>query len=110
MEQDKRFVHGREESGTPLNPRKVFDDILWILKSGAAALRQNSIYHKFRGVRMVYSDICPPTLTARFCLSRIRLFVRFIRVLVRGKNTKIHVLLNERMQVKNVENNPRRYV
>ena len=75
----------------PLNPRTVFNALMWILKSGgrwrdlpARYGNWNSIYHKFR----------------KWCsLGCSALKEQAIGSSRGGKNTKIHVLLNERMQL-----------
>jgi len=74
-----------------LNPRRVFNALMWILKSGARWRdlparygNRNSIYHKFR----------------LWC--RLGLKEQAIGSSRGGKNTKVHVLINERMQLLNV--------
>lgn len=105
----------------PLNPRKAFDGILWILRSGARWRdlptrygNWNSIYHKFRhwiersfqptfahvyGRRLFELDstICKVHQSAASSLKD-----QAIGASRGGKNTKIHVLINERMQLLNV--------
>ena len=74
------------------------------------------ITNSVNGVKVIYSDCCcklsTPTLTAQPCLSWIRLVVhqsacsglknQAIGTSRGGKNTKVHVLINERMQLINV--------
>ena len=109
-----------------LNPRRVLNAILWILKSGARWRdlparygNWNSIYHKFRKwcsqglfeclLKIVNADannsalleidstFCKVHQSA--CSSRKNEAIGSSRG---GKNTNIHVLLNEKMQVINV--------
>ena len=109
-----------------LNPRRVLNAILWILKSGARWRdlpsrygNWNSIYHKFRKwcsqglfeclLKIVNADannsalleidstFCKVHQSA--CSSRENEAIGSSRG---GKNTKIHVLINEKMQVINV--------
>ena len=110
----------------PLNPRTVFNGILWILKSGgrwrdlpARYGNWNSIYHKFRQwcslglfdrllkvlnaaakeatLLEIDSTFCKVHQSA--CSGRKNQAIGSSRG---GKNTKIHVLINERMQLLNV--------
>ena len=109
-----------------LNPRKVLNAILWILVSGARWRdlltrygNWNSIYHKFRlwcsqglfecllkivntdandsALLEIDSTFCKVHQSA--CSSRKNEAIGSSRG---GKNTKIHVLINEKMQVVNV--------
>lgn len=110
----------------PLNTRKVFNGILWILKSGSRWRdlpscygNWNSIYHKFRLwcesglfellLHLVNADAQATTLLeidSTFCKVHQSacsgLKNQAIGVSRGGKNTKIHVIINERMQVLNV--------
>ena len=110
----------------PLNPRKVFNGILWILKSGARWRdlpscygNWNSIYHKFRLwcetglfqllLHLVNIDAGNSTLLeidSTFCKVHqsacSALKDQAIGVSCGGKNTKIHVIISERMQLLNV--------
>ena len=110
----------------PLNPRTVFNGILWTLKSGgrwrdlpARYGNWNSIYHKFRQwcslglfdrllkvlnaaakeatLLEIDSTFCKVHQSA--CSGRKNQAIGSSRG---GKNTKIHVLINERMQLLNV--------
>ena len=110
----------------PLNPRTVFNGILWILKSGwrwrdlpARYGNWNSIYHKFRQwcsiglfdrllkvlnaaaneatLLEIDSTFCKVHQSACSCRKN-----QAIGSSRGGKNTKIHVLINERMQLLNV--------
>ena len=110
----------------PLNPRTVFNGILWILKSGgrwrdlpARYGNWNSIYHKFRQwcsldlfdrlLKVLNADAKDATLLEidstfckvhqSACSGRKNQAIGSSRG---GKNTKIHVLINERMQLLNV--------
>ena len=106
-----------------LNPRIVFNAILWILKSGARWRdlparygNWNSIYHKFRRwcsqglferlLKLINSETDNTTLLeidSTFCKVHQNacsaLKEQAIGVSRGGKNTKIHVLINERMQL-----------
>ena len=110
----------------PLNPRMVLNAILWILKSGgrwrdlpARYGNWNSIYHKFRQwcslglferlMKIINADAYNSTLLeidSTFCKVHQSacsgLKNQAIGSSRGGKNTKIHVLINERMQVLNV--------
>ena len=110
----------------PLNPRIVFNAILWILKSGARWRdlparygNWNSIYHKFRLwcslglferlMKIINADAQKTTLLemdSTFCKVHQSacsgLKNQAIGSSRGGKNTKVHVLINERMQVLNV--------
>ena len=107
----------------PLNPRMVFNGILWILKSGARWRdlpdrygNWNSIYHKFRLwcklglfdrlLKFINGDAKKTTLLeldSTFCKVHqsacSALKDQAIGSSRGGKNTKIHVLINERMQL-----------
>ena len=109
-----------------LNPRKVFNGILWILRTGARWRdlpahygNWNSIYHKFRQwcesglfkllLQLTNSDTNKTTLfeiDSTFCKVHQSacsgLKNQAIGSSRGGKNTKIHVLINERMQLMNV--------
>ena len=110
----------------PLNPRKVLNAIMWILASGARWRdlparygNWNSIYHKFRHwcsqglferlLQLINADADNSTLLeidSTFCKVHqsacSALKDQAIGASRGGKNTKIHVLINERMQVLNV--------
>ena len=88
-----------------LNSRTVFNAILWILKSGARWRdlpahygNWNSIYHKFRQCcecglfarSKVHQSACSALNNQAICSS------------YGGKNTKIHVLINEKMHLWNI--------
>ena len=111
---------------SPLNPRTVFNGIMWILASGARWRdlpayygNWNSIYHKFRQwcrlglferlMKVINSESANTTLLeidSTFCKVHqsacCGLKNQAIGASRGGKNTKIHVLLNERMQLMNV--------
>ena len=114
----------REKVGRPsLNPRTVFNGILWILKSGgrwrdlpARYGNWNSIYHKFRRwcslglferlLQLINGDAKGATLLemdSTFCKVHQSACSgrknQAIGVSRGGKNTKVHVLINERMQL-----------
>jgi len=117
----------REKIGRPsLNSRSVFNAILWILKSGARWRdlparygNWNSIYHKFRRwcslglferllqlINAGTKDTTLLELDSTFCKvhqsacsGRKEQAIGSSRG---GKNTKVHVLINERMQLLNV--------
>ena len=110
----------------PLNPRMVLNGILWILASGARWRdlpsrygNWNSIYHKFRQwsrlglferlLKIINIDAQNATLLeldSTFCkvhqsaCSAVK--GQAIGSSRGGKNTKVHVLINERMQLLNV--------
>lgn len=120
------FPAGKKVGRRTLNPRKVFNAVLWILKSGArwrALLpcygNRNSIYHKFRQwcdnalfrllLHIINGDTRKTTLLeleSTFCKVHQSACSRFKNQEIGssrgGKNTKIHVLINERMQLLNV--------
>ena len=107
----------------PLKPRTVLNAIIWLLKSGARWRdlpvcygNWNSIYHKFRQwcsqglferlLKIINSDADNTTLLeldSTFCKVHQSacsgLKNQAIGSSRGGKNTKIHVLLNERMQL-----------
>ena len=118
------FEKSVERGRPPLNPRTVLNGIIWIMKSGgrwrdlpAPYGNWNSIYHKFRlwcaqglfdRLLKVFNDsettllemdstFCKVHQSA--CSNRKNQDIGSSRG---GKNTKIHVLLNERMQAVNV--------
>ena len=110
----------------PLNPRTVFNAILWILKSGAhwrdlppCYGNWNSIYHKFRQwcrlglfqqlLKFLNADVEHATLLEidstfwkvhQSACSTLK--DQSIGSSRGGKNIKVHVLINERMQLLNV--------
>ena len=110
----------------PLNPRRVLNAILWILSSGARWRdlpshygNWNSIYHKFRQwcesglfarlLRLLNSQATDTTLLeldSTFCKvhqsARSSLKGQAIGSSRGGKNTKIHVLINEKMHLLNM--------
>ena len=120
-----KFVfEGTKRVGRPsLNPRIVFNAIMWILKSGgrwrdlpARYGNWNSIYHKFRQwcslglfdrlLKVINADAKDATLLeldSTFCKVHqsacSALKNQAIGVSRGGKNTKVHVLINERMQL-----------
>ena len=118
------FEESKRRGRSPLNSRTVFNAILWILKSGGRWRdlhsrfgNWNSIYHKFRlwceqGLfkRLLRSFNTKQTslleLDSAFCKVHQSacsgLKNQAIGASRGGKNTKIHVLLNERMQVINL--------
>ena len=107
----------------PLNPRTVFNALMWILKSGARWRdlparygNWNSIYHKFRQwcklglfkrlLKIINADAQDATLLemdSTFCKVHqsacSALKDQAIGSSRGGKNTKINVLLTDRMQV-----------
>ena len=109
-----------------LNPRSVFNALMWILKSGARWRdlparygNWNSIYHKFRLwcslglferlLKIINADSKDTTLLeidSTFCKVHqsacSALKDQAIGSSRGGKNTKVHVLINERMQLLNV--------
>ena len=116
---EKRAKVGRP----PLNPRIAFNAILWILKSGARWRdlparygNWNSIYHKFRRwcklglferlLKIINTGTKDTTLLemdSTFCKVHQSACSgrkeQAIGVSRGGKNTKVHVLINERMQL-----------
>ena len=93
------FPKAKKVGRSALNSRMVLNAILWILRSGARWRdlpsrygNWNSIYHKFR----------------LWC--KLGIFENILKIINQsaddssrgGKNTKIHVLVNERMQMLNV--------
>ena len=120
------FEEGAKVGRPPLNPRIVFNAIMWILKSGARWRdlparygNWNSIYHKFRRwcslglferlLQLINANFRKTTLLEldstfckvhqSACSGRKDQAIGSSRG---GKNTKIHVLINERMQLLNV--------
>ena len=109
-----------------LNPRRVFNAILWLLKSGARWRdlpdrygNWNSIYHKFRKwcslglferlLKLINAGTKDTTLLeidSTFCKVHqsacSALKEQAIGSSRGGKNTKVHVLINEKMQLLNV--------
>ena len=107
----------------PLNPRTVFNGVLWILKSGARWRdlpshygNWNSIYHKFRQwcatglfellLQLLNTDAGNSTLLemdSTFCKVHqsacSSLKNQAIGSSCGDKTTKVHVLVNERMQL-----------
>ena len=107
----------------PLNSRIVFNAILWILKSGgrwrdlpARYGNWNSIYHKFRRwcslslfdrlLKVINADAKEATLLeidSTFCKAHQSACSgrkdQAIGSSRGGKNTKVHVLINDRMQL-----------
>ena len=120
------FPEPKKVGRPPLNPRRVFNAVLWILKSGARWRdlparygNWNSIYHKFRQwcdsglfkllLQLINADGSNATLLeidSTFCKVHQSacsgLKNQEIGASRGGKNTKIHVLLNEKMRVINV--------
>ena len=120
------FAEPKKVGRPSLNPRTALNGILWILKSGARWRdlptrygNWNSIYHKFRQwckaglfeklLRFINADANNSTLLeidSTFCKVHQSacsgLKAQAIGASRGGKNTKIHVLLNERMQLLNV--------
>ena len=120
------FEEPKKVGRPPLNPRIVFNAVLWILRTGARWRdlparygNWNSIYHKFRQwsesglfqllLKSVTADADNSTLLeidSTFCkvhqsaCSGLR--NQAIGVSRGGKNTKIHVIINERMQLLSV--------
>ena len=117
----------REKVGRPsLDPRRVFNALMWILKSGARWRdlpdrygNWNSIYHKFRKwcslglfkrlLQLINADAQNTTLLemdSTFCKVHQSacsgLKNQAIGVSRGGKTTKVHVLINEKMQLLNV--------
>ena len=120
------FEEPKKVGRPSLNSRTVLNGILWILKSGARWRdlptefgNWNSIYHKFRQwcecglferlLKLVNRKAADSTLIeidSTFCKVHQSACSRFgaqaIGVSRGGKNTKIHVIINERMQLLNV--------
>ena len=120
------FPEKKKVGRRSLNPRNVFNGILWILKSGARWRdlparygNWNSIYHKFRLwcsqglferlMKFINSEEGNTTLLeidSTFCKVHQSacsgLKNQAIGSSRGGKNTKIHVLINERMQLLNI--------
>ena len=123
----KFLFEEKPKVGRPsLNPRRVFNAIMWILKSGARWRdlparygNWNSIYHKFRLwcslglferlLKVINADVREATLLeldSTFCKVHQSACLsskdQAIGASRGGKNTKVHVLINERMQLLNV--------
>ena len=120
------FEKARKVGRPSLNPRTVLNAIMWILKSGARWRdlparygNWNSIYHKFRlwcsqglferlmkFIKGEEDNTLLLEIDSTFCKVHQSacsgLKNQAIGSSRGGKNTKIHVLLNERMQVLNV--------
>ena len=122
-----KFLFPKKKVGRPpLNPRIVFNAIMWLLRSGGRWRdlppcygNWNSIYHKFRQwcesglfellLHLINADAAHSTLLeidSTFCKVHqsacCALKNQAIGVSRGGKNTKVHVLINERMQLLNV--------
>ena len=119
------FEKSRKVGRPSLNPRTVFNAIMWILKSGARWRdlparygNWNSIYHKFRLwcslglferlLKLINAGAQNATLLeldSTFCKVHqsacSALKDEAIGSSRGGKNTKVHVLINERMQLLN---------
>ena len=120
------FPEPRKVGRRPLNPRTIFNAILWIMKSGARWRdlptrygNWNSIYHKFRQwcdcglfkqlltlinadssqtiLLEIDSTFCKVHQSA--CSSRKEQAIGASRG---GKNSKVHVIVNEKMQLMSV--------
>ena len=123
----KILFEKQKKIGRPtLNPRTVLNGIMWILASGARWRdlpsrygNWNSIYHKFRQwcecglferlLKIVNTDANNSTLLeidSTFCKVHqsacSALKNQAIGASRGGKNTKVHVIINERMQLLNV--------
>ena len=120
------FEEPRRVGRPSLNPRIVFNAIMWILKSGgrwrdlpARYGNWNSIYHKFRLwcslglferlLKIINAGTKTTTLLeldSTFCKVHQSACSALKNQAVGssrgGKNTKVHVLINERMQLLNV--------
>ena len=120
------FEEPKKVGRPSLNPRTVLNGILWILKSGARWRnlperygKWNSVYHKFRQwcdcdlferlLKFINRNAENSSLLeidSTFCKVHQSACSGFeaqaIGASRGGKNTKIHVLLNERMQLLNV--------
>lgn len=117
------FPERKKVGRPPLNPRIVLNGILWILRTGARWRdlparygNWSSIYHKFRQwcesglfqllLQSVTADAAQSTLLeidSTFCKvhqsARSSLKNQAIDLSRGGKNTKVHVIINERMQL-----------
>ena len=120
------FPEEKKVGRPPLNPRTVFNAVLWIMKSGARWRdlpayfgHWNSIYHKFRKwcdcglfkllLQSLNTDASQTTLLEidstfckvhqSACSSRKN---QAIGVSRGGNNSKIHVIVNEKMQLMSV--------
>ena len=123
----KFMFEEKAKVGRPqLNPRIVFNAIMWILKSGARWRdlparygNWNSVYHKFRLwcslglferlLKLINANAKEATLLeidSTFCKVHQNACSgkkdQAIGSSRGGKNTKIHVIINERMQLLNV--------
>ena len=120
------FPEPKKVGRPALNPRTVFNGILWILKSGARWRdlppyfgNWNSIYHKFRQwcdcglfkllLQLLNADASQTTLLeidSTFCKVHQSacsgLKNQAIGASRGGNNTKIHVIVNEKMQLLSV--------
>ena len=120
------FPKEKKVGRRPLDSRKVFNGILWILKSGARWRdlpahygNWNSIYHKFRlwCENGLFRQLLQVINTSAYSATLLELDSTFCKVHQSacsglknqaigtsrgGKNTKIHVLINEKMQLLNV--------
>lgn len=120
------FPEPKKVGRPALNPRTVFNGILWILKSGARWRdlppyfgNWNSIYHKFRQwcdcglfkllLQLLNTDASQTTLLeidSTFCKVHQSacsgLKNQAIGASRGGNNTKIHVIVNEKMQLLSV--------
>ena len=120
------FPKEKKVGRRPLDSRKVFNGILWILKSGARWQdlpahygNWNSIYHKFRlwCENGLFRQLLQVINTSAYSATLLELDSTFCKVHQSacsglknqaigtsrgGKNTKIHVLINEKMQLLNV--------
>ena len=117
------FEEPKRVGRPPLNPRTVFNALMWILKSGARWRdlparygNWNSIYHKFRQwcscglferlLKLINNDANNTTLLeidSTFCKVHQSacsgLKNQAIGASRGGKNTKVHVIINERMEL-----------
>ena len=117
------FEEPKKVGRPPLNPRMVLNGILWILRTGARWRdlparygNWNSIYHKFRQwcesgmfqllLQSVTTDAAQSALLemdSTFCKVHQSacsgLKNQAIGSSRGGKNTKVHVIINERMQL-----------
>ena len=120
------FPKEKKVGRPPLNSRTVFNAVLWILKSGARWRdlptyfgNWNSIYHKFRQwcdcglfkllLQLLNADVSQTTLLeidSTFCKVHQSacsgLKNQAIGASRGGNNTKIHVIVNEKMQLMSV--------
>jgi transposase len=120
------FPESKKVGRPPLNPRTVFNAVLWILKSGGRWRdlpshygNWNSIYHKFRQwcecglfellLQQVNLDTSQATLLeidSTFCkVHQSACSAKKDQAIGSsrgGKNTKVHVIVNEKMQLMSV--------